>query len=287
VLLDAACRSWQHAERRSNDARWLSKSCVRIESLAPGILEHCRYSESSMTTVTTARTLFERCRDLDASLSERLQAFSDGARKLNRPLADAVDRLVARLRHNGAGDAAPRAGDPMPPFLLPDEHGQLVSLEAVLSKGPAGITFHRGHWCPYCRISMNALARAQNEIAAEGGQLVAIMPERQRFAQEFKADAQAAFPVLTDMDNGYAMSLNLAFWVGAELENLMAGIGRDVPSYQGNESWIFPIPATFVVGRDGLIKARFVDPDYRRRVAIEELLQALRAARLTCQEEGG
>jgi peroxiredoxin len=232
-----------------------------------------------MTAVMTARKLYEQCRDLDASLNERLQAFSEGTRKLNRPLAEAADRLIARLHHSGAGETAPRAGDPMPPFLLPDEHGRLISLEAVLSKGPAAITFHRGHWCPYCRISMNALTWAQKEIAAEGGQVIAIMPERQRFAQEFKADAQAAFPVLTDMDNGYAMSLNLAFWVGAELENLMAGIGRDVPSYQGNESWIFPIPATFVVGRDGMIRARFVDPDYRRRMTIEDLLQALRAAR--------
>lgn len=81
----------------------------------------------------------------------------------------------------------------MPPFLLPDEHGQLVSLEAVLSKGPAGITFHRGHWCPYCRISMNALARAQNEIAAEGGQLVAIMPERQRLPRNSRPTQKRRF----------------------------------------------------------------------------------------------
>jgi peroxiredoxin len=42
---------------------------------------------------------------------------------------------------------------------------------------------------------------------------------------------------------------------------------------------MFPIPATFVMGRDGLIMARFVDPDYRKRMAIEDMLQALRAAR--------
>ena len=39
---------------------------------------------------------------------------------------------------------------------------------------------------------------------------------------------------------------------------------------------MLPIPATFVVGRDGRIKARFVDPDYRKRMAIEELIAALK-----------
>jgi peroxiredoxin len=51
--------------------------------------------------------------------------------------------------------------------------------------------------------------------------------------------------------------------------------GRDVPKYQGNESWVVPVPTTFVVGKDGRVKARFVDPDYRKRMAIEDLLDAL------------
>jgi peroxiredoxin len=229
-----------------------------------------------MTAVISTRILFEQCRDMDASLNERLQAFSDGARKINKTFSEAVDRLILRLRQSGTGEAAPRPSDPMPPFLLPDEQGHLVSLDGLLCRGPVAVTFHRGHWCPYCRISVNALARAQAKIAANGGQIVAIMPERARFAEQFKSEAKATFPVLTDLDNGYAMSLNLVYWVGPELARLMAAIGRDVPNYQGNDSWMFPVPATFVVGRDGLIKARFVDPDYRRRVAIEDLLQALR-----------
>jgi hypothetical protein len=83
------------------------------------------------------------------------------------------------------------------------------------------------------------------------------------------------FPVLADMDNGYAMSLNLAIWVGAEMEEYMTERGNSLPKFQGNDSWILPIPATFVVAADGRIKARFVDPDYRRRMAIEDLIAAL------------
>jgi peroxiredoxin len=55
----------------------------------------------------------------------------------------------------------------------------------------------------------------------------------------------------------------------------MAKIGRMLPQYQGNDSWMLPIPATFVVGKDGRVKARFVDPDYRKRMTIEEVIAAL------------
>src|SRR5258705_416102 len=116
------------------------------------------------------------------------------------------------------------------------------------------------------------------DMDAVGGQVVAIMPERQKFAAEFKASAQYPFPVLTDLDNGYAMSLNLAIWVGPDLQRLLSSFGRSLPDYQGNEAWMLPIPATFVVGTDGRVATRFIDPDFRRRMSIEELLAALKGA---------
>jgi peroxiredoxin len=48
---------------------------------------------------------------------------------------------------------------------------------------------------------------------------------------------------------------------------------------QGTDDWTLPIPATFIVGTDGIVHARFVDPDYRTRMAIEDMLAALRSAR--------
>jgi peroxiredoxin len=108
--------------------------------------------------------------------------------------------------------------------------------------------------------------------------VVAITPERQKFAAEFKNDAKSPFPVLTDLDNGYALSLNLAVWLGPDVTRELIAINRPLPEYQGNETWMLPIPATFVIGRDGLVKARFVDPDFRRRMAVEELIAALKGA---------
>ena len=218
---------------------------------------------------------FRRVRDLDVSLQEQLRIFAETVKRERPEFAAAVDRLVQRLRQYGAGETAPQIGESMPPFVLPDETGQMVSLEELLNRGPVAVTFHRGHWCPYCRININALTEAYRELSASGGQIVAIMPDRQKFVAELKSQSNVPFPILTDMDNGYALSLNLTIWVGAEVKKMMEG-RRDLPTFQGNSSWMLPIPATFVVGRDGLIRARFIDPDYRNRMMISDMLGAMR-----------
>ena len=164
----------------------------------------------------------------------------------------------------------------MPPFAMPDEQGHIVTLGDLLKQGPLAMTFHRGHWCPYCRINTKSFAEAQDHIASDGAHLAAIMPEQQRFAAMFKAEGEVRYPVLTDIDNGYALSLNLAIWLGSEIQQLLSY--QNMASFHGNDGWVLPIPATFVVGRDGLVKARFVDPDFRRRMEIDDLVAALAGA---------
>jgi peroxiredoxin len=221
---------------------------------------------------------FVRCRNLEAPLDERLRAFGNEVGRLGPHFQTAVDTLVSRLAESNAGAGAPRVGEPMPAFLLPDEQGRLIRLADFLGEGPVALAFNRGYWCPYCRINIDALARAQEEVAAEHRHIAAIVPDRQRFAMWLKSDAKAPFPVLTDMDNGYAMTLGLSFYVGDELKNMMVSSGWDPSVSQGTENWMLPIPATFIVGTDGIVHARFVDPDYRTRMAIEDMLAALRSA---------
>ena len=236
---------------------------------------------TGMTSIPTFQTLaeaFSYCRDMDASLAERLDAFNNATRYLSPGYQEAVDRLVARLKSAETGQSAPQPGEIMPEFILPDEKGRLVSLKSLLTKGPVAVVFHRGHWCPYCRINTRALAEAQEEISREGGQIVAIMPDREEFATSFKAEGDVRYPVLTDMDNGYALTLNLAIWVGDEMQLILAAGNRQLPTYQGNDSWVIPVPAAFVVRRDGRIESRFIDPDFRRRMAVEDLLMAVRNA---------
>lgn len=228
-------------------------------------------------TVSPAE-IFARCAAMDASLPEQLDAFWRATADRSPAFAAEVEKLVARLKAHGVGEAAPKPGDPLPPFALPDTAGRIVTLDDLLAEGPAVILFHRGHWCPFCRMSSIALGRAQDRIEGRGARMVAILPDHQPYAGALRDFAGCRFPFLINSDNGYAMTLNLVFWVGAAMARMIAGIGNDVPRYQGNNSWLLPIPATFVVGRDGIVRERFLDPDYRTRFTIEALVAAVSRA---------
>ena len=104
---------------------------------------------------------FKRVRDLDVSLQEQLRTFAETVRARTAGICRRGGRLVSpasSVWRRRVGAANRRA---MPPFVLPDETGQMVSLEELLNRGPVAVTFHRGHWCPDCRINIKALVGAQ------------------------------------------------------------------------------------------------------------------------------
>ena len=68
-------------------------------------------------------------------LREQLEAYAAAGRDIFPAYGEAVDRLVARLNENGGGENAPRPGEAMPPFVLPDETGRLVSLKSLSTTG--------------------------------------------------------------------------------------------------------------------------------------------------------
>lgn len=161
----------------------------------------------------------------------------------------------------------------MPPFALPDHENRLLTLDDLLRQGPAVISFNRGHWCEYCLIELAALRGSLNEFARRGAHVVSIMPEIQAYISEM-ADRDA-FTILSDIDNGYALELGLAIWLGDDVRKLYLEHGLELQKFNGNDTWFLPIPATFVVGEDGIIIDRFVDPDFRNRMDISNILSAL------------
>jgi peroxiredoxin len=144
-----------------------------------------------------------------------------------------------------------------------------------LAKGPLVVSFNRGPWCDYCGLELHALARAYPGIVAAGGEVVSVVPETAKYAEVLQGSRGLPFRVLTDLDLAYALSLGLVFWVGDKIKEMYGQFGIDLAQFQGNGGWLLPIPATLVVGQDGRVKARFVDPDFRHRMDIEEIFKAL------------
>lgn len=209
------------------------------------------------------------------ALNERLAVIAQEIRDRDPDGAAVVDRFVVRLEAAAMGEDAPKVGEALPPFMMPDHEGRLVAMSDLLVDGPLVVVFHRGHWCPYCRMTIATLAEVEHRIAPV--RLIAISAETQRFTRRIRAETGAKFSFLSDIDATYAASIGLAMTIDAPLRELLERGGKRVPDFQGSRGWILPVPAIFVLDRDGLICARHVDPDYRRRMEVADLLEAVRS----------
>ena len=206
---------------------------------------------------------------------DRLLAETRRAEKEQPQFARAYERLVQRLIAAEAGSTAPKVGDRFPEFVLPDDEGRIMTFDELAGGGPLIVSLNRGHWCSYCRIELEGLQEMQSETARLGARVVAITPDRQLYARKLKTRCSLTFPVLSDIGNGFAMSLGLVVWLGDEIRTLYKEVDVNLSEYQGNDGWLFPIPATYVVASDGRIKGAFVNPDFRQRMPPAEILGAL------------
>ena len=231
-------------------------------------------SEAAPTKPSTPAEAFALAAAEAGQLQERLDIYSAYSRELRPEVNQAYDELIARL--NGLKKIGPSLGAPIPGFYLPDQDGHLVSLESLLSDGPLILSLNRGHWCPWCRLELRALAQVHDEARKLGAQVVSIIPETLAYSRHLIADNGLPFRVLTDLDLAYALSLGLMIWAGDRIRALYLKSGLNLPLFQRNEGWFLPIPATFLIGRDGVVQARFVDPDFRKRMEPQDILSALR-----------
>jgi len=243
----------------------------------------CPIGESSPPA--TVQEAFLRALAVDAPLGEQLAELTAGLRHARPEISSAYDDLAGRLALVKIGGSGPKLGEPMPDFVLPDQDGHLTSLSSLLATGPLVVSLNRGHWCPYCRLETRALAGAQTRFAGLGASLVSIVPERAQYVRQLRRGNDLGYPVLCDIDVGYALTLGLVMWIGEEVNRRYLEAGIDLALFHGGKGQVLPVPASFVVGADGLVKARYVDPDFRKRMAMEDIESALVALRTTSLTE--
>ncbi|MDE0944296.1 MAG: peroxiredoxin-like family protein [Alphaproteobacteria bacterium] len=217
----------------------------------------------------------EQARAMDAPLSARLAAY-DAMLTESRPAsAAAYGKLVDHLIKYDVGGAVLKIGTTLPAFLLPDETGTLVSSDVLLQQGPLVISFNRGNWCPYCTLELDALQASHAVIQKSGSTLVSITPEIATFNRRLKNRLALDFPVLTDLDNGYALEAGLAVMLTPEIMAVYEQANIQIAAFQRNAGSILPIPATVLVDRQGTIRHSFVNADFRLRFDPDALHDAL------------
>ena len=168
-------------------------------------------------------------------------------------------------------------GQRAPDFALPDIDGGTVRLSALLSNGPVVLTFYRGAWCPYCNSSLQGFQAELGEILDAGGYLVAVSPQAEIGSQEMAESNALSFPVLSDVGNRVSRDYGLVFEVDASTQQQYEAVGIDLAEANGVDAWELPVPATYVIDEDGVIRAAFVEADYTQRADPRDVIAALRA----------
>ena len=175
-----------------------------------------------------------------------------------------------------AGPGRRRAG--IPDFSLPDATGQMVELAARLEQGPVVLSFYRGEWCPFCNLELRALQAALPRLRARGASLIAISPQSPDHSLSITEKAGLTFDVLSDARQQVIRAYRLQFTVPADLKDLHLNVfGNDLSAHTADGSWDLPIPATFVIDRSGIVRARHVSADYTTRMDPDDISAVLAA----------
>lgn len=183
------------------------------------------------------------------------------------------------LERTGQAERAIHQGQVAPDFTLPDAKGQPVHLATLLKKGPVVLTFYRGGWCPYCNRQLKSYQDHLAEIRAMGAELVAVSPQLPDFTASTAEKDALSFPVLSDVGNKVARSFGLVFRVPDDVIPIYRPFGIDLDQRNGDASHELPMPGTYIIGRDGIVRLSYVKADYAQRLPVEDLLAALHKMR--------
>lgn len=211
----------------------------------------------------------------------------------------ALPAELSALIEQGAGEIsaldvierARKVGDAAPAFALSNQRGEPKGLADYLTRGPLVLTFYRGVWCPYCNLQLKEYRDHLKDIEGAGATLVAITPEKPDAFEILVASGahqdvvdmaikDVPFDVLHDPGSRVAEAFGLVFELPKSHRQLLSMLNVDVTALNGDTSFTFPDPATYVIRRSGEIAWAFVPNNYRRRAEVAQILEALGLASL-------
>ncbi len=182
---------------------------------------------------------------------------------------------VAELKARKIADGVLQVGDHAPAFELTDHDGKIARSSDLLSSGRLVICFIRGRWCPFCVGQMEAMNLVLPLIENAGASVVAISPQTVKQSFFMHDQHKLRFPLLSDAGNNVARAFGLTYRVPPAQEAVYRRAFVNLPFTNGDESWELPIPATFVIDRDGTILFASANEDYTERPEPREIVELL------------
>jgi len=192
------------------------------------------------------------------------------------PEVEAVHaRVIQELQEQGILERALPVGAPAPNFELQDHDDQCVSSTQLLEQTLLVICFFRGRWCPFCVSQLEAMNLFLPQIEAAGAVLLAISPQTVRQSFFMAEQHKLNFRLLSDGRNQVARQFGLVYRVPEYEQSVYRRAFVNLPMANGDDSWELPIPATYVVRRDGIVRYASLNPDYSVRPEPTEILNHL------------
>lgn len=167
----------------------------------------------------------------------------------------------------------------VPDFKANDQNGNEIVFKDLRKKGNVVVVFTRGSWCPYCNRFLKKLQDSLSLIQAKHAQVIVITPEWHEGIDAVVAKTGATFPIIYDsamkITNAYNGTYQLDERTLIRYKDSNPSIDLLKINNQRKNAYL-PITAVYVVNNEGSVIYRYFDEDYKKRVSVKEILQALR-----------
>lgn len=167
-------------------------------------------------------------------------------------------------------------GERAPDFTLHNPAGDAITLYEELTTGPVVLIVYRGGWCPYCNIQLRAFEQRLSDFRKHGAQLIAVSPQSPDHTLTQSESEQLSFHVLSDSDGQVAASYRLLYELPDVLQHTFKTLlKRDLAAFNATDRWILPVPATYLIDQNGIIRFAAVNPDFMQRTDPQEVINHL------------
>ncbi len=168
-----------------------------------------------------------------------------------------------------------KVGDMAPDINAINQEGKKVELKQLLLKGDVVLVFYRGQWCPFCNRQLSKINDSLSFITAKEATVITITPETPENIKKTIEKTKASYAIVEDKGMIIMKSYKVNFAVDEKTIEKYKTYGIDFDKANGSNGANLPVPATYIIGKDGKIKYAFFNPDYRQRASVKEILEHL------------
>ena len=183
--------------------------------------------------------------------------------------APAADE-AAHVKPLGPGDAAPN-------FTVRRPDGSEFDFEPSRRDAPAVLIFYRGGWCPYCNAHLAELRHVVPQLTDRGYEVLFLSADRPELLRDSLEVDVPDYTLLSDSRMLAARAFGVAFRVDDSTYERYRSLGLDLEATSGEKHHELPVPAVFVLDRQGVIRYVHANPDYKVRISAGELELAVAA----------